>query len=343
MSDATKTTIRVNAKQFVEDLRAGLSDEELMLTYGLDPGTLDKLFRKLVAKNIISEEELDRETQPTMGRAFIPPSEPGEEPHDPDMPGVPPEPAEEPQQPVLKDPTKCPNCRADVGKKALICPECGHVLPGAQRWEEVEGKKPLLERIPPLVLGIIIALPFAVVAFYFLIHLLLPATEADVDKKIARLQKKRATRAAQQNAVSSQESAALQSLMDELSDKRIFVSYSAGLREMQTGPGWEKLNNKTRSLHLSRLSQSMQEAGYNPDFVVIDEEGYTVARVVGTSVEVFEADFETVFKKQEPEKPPLHVMPKPGVPPEMPRGMAPVHPKRPGLPRPSPRPDVRPE
>ena len=44
---------KINAKKFVEDFRAGKSETELMSAHGLNPGTLDKVFRALIDKNFL--------------------------------------------------------------------------------------------------------------------------------------------------------------------------------------------------------------------------------------------------------------------------------------------------
>jgi outer membrane protein assembly factor BamB len=50
---------RVNAREAVIDIRAGLSDEELMSKYGFSARGLTSLVKKLVAANLLTQEELE--------------------------------------------------------------------------------------------------------------------------------------------------------------------------------------------------------------------------------------------------------------------------------------------
>ncbi len=65
------------------------------------------------------------------------------------------------------------------------CPECGHMLPGEERWESVEPPQRLVDRVPPLVLGSIIASPIAVVFFFLFKNIILPMSESAAVSKHA--------------------------------------------------------------------------------------------------------------------------------------------------------------
>ncbi|MBI5570671.1 MAG: YIP1 family protein [Desulfomonile tiedjei] len=51
---------KVSAKAAVADIRAGLSDSELMEKYGLSPQGLQSLFRKLIENNLVSAKDISR-------------------------------------------------------------------------------------------------------------------------------------------------------------------------------------------------------------------------------------------------------------------------------------------
>lgn len=57
-----KVTIKVN--HFINDIRSGMSDIDLMGTYGLSAKGLQGTFRKLVEGNFIGQAELDRRAAP---------------------------------------------------------------------------------------------------------------------------------------------------------------------------------------------------------------------------------------------------------------------------------------
>ena len=174
-----KQPLKVNAKMFLKDFREGKSDGELMRLHGLTPQTLAKLVRVLLDKELLDPSELKsrRAEAPTEPEIFIPPSRPQDI--------LPPEPVHEKnrQDYVQSSGSSCPQCGAQVTERMLSCPECGHVLPGQERWEAVEPKKGLTERIHPMVLGCIIALPIGIMLFFLFKDVILPMTEATVEKK----------------------------------------------------------------------------------------------------------------------------------------------------------------
>ena len=168
---------KVNAKVFLNDLRTGMNREELLAMHGLNEKSLDKLVGMLVEREMLDPAELD--SLPALTRHREEDMEPSEGTgSEAAFSGVP---GEIPGSVIL---SQCPQCGAKVGERTLICPECGHVLPGQERWEEVEPKKSLTERIPPLLWGVILAIPVAVLLFFFFKDFMLPATEAKIDKRI---------------------------------------------------------------------------------------------------------------------------------------------------------------
>lgn len=53
-----KRQVRINIESFLEDVRAGLNDNELMHRYGIRAKTLQRVFDKLVATGRVTDDEL---------------------------------------------------------------------------------------------------------------------------------------------------------------------------------------------------------------------------------------------------------------------------------------------
>lgn len=135
--------------KFLVDFRSGCSDEELARKHDLKQSALKKLLRVLEQKRLLSSADLEiRAVEAARMEASLTGLD------QPDLP--------RPEEFV----STCPQCRAAVTEKLLTCPECGHVLPGEERWSNLEPKKGLLDRVPPIVWGCIIALPIGLLVFY---------------------------------------------------------------------------------------------------------------------------------------------------------------------------------
>lgn len=66
-----KVKVRIKVNELVNDLRAGMSDIELMGRYGLSAKGLESTFRKLVEGNFISQTELNGRAMPYSDTADI--------------------------------------------------------------------------------------------------------------------------------------------------------------------------------------------------------------------------------------------------------------------------------
>ncbi len=53
-------TTAFSKKQFLDDIKAMMTDEELSSKYGLSRPQLQRLFRELVHEGFLTEEELDQ-------------------------------------------------------------------------------------------------------------------------------------------------------------------------------------------------------------------------------------------------------------------------------------------
>jgi hypothetical protein len=269
--------LRVNVKRFLADLRSGMDRERLMEEHGLDPKTLDKLQSLLVKKELLDPSEIPSE--------FPPPSEngvgsySGSIPDEPDALGPPPA----GEGIVGVSLTECPQCGAAVSERALICPECGHVLPGKERWEEVEPKKTLMERIPPTVLGCLLAIPVAVVLFFFLKDFMLPATESQIDKRIQALreeipQGKTPLQAAKDMASSANERV-LKSRVENMIGQGVFSEVDDEYYVFTTGPLWDELSHEDKVRYISGVQSAMVRSGFRVEFEIVGPEGVTLVTV----------------------------------------------------------------
>ncbi|MFH1115073.1 MAG: hypothetical protein V1792_14275 [Pseudomonadota bacterium] len=132
---------RINAGEFVEDFRSGLTDLDLMLKYELDEDDLRVLFKKLLAANMLSKDDL-QERPATVSRA------PGSSPAAPvpvessvrgSKPAMPDRrdtigkaPALDPQGCGNKGKTKvCPSCSRAIPSEAVRCDHCRTRLDGS--------------------------------------------------------------------------------------------------------------------------------------------------------------------------------------------------------------------
>src|SRR5208283_71496 len=149
------------------------------------PSTLAKLLRVLTERNLLDPSELKsrRANAPTEPEIRIPPYRPEEySPEEPVRVARPPD-------RVQDAASSCPQCGAHITERMLSCPECGHVLPGEERWEAVEPKKGLFERVPARVLGYIVALPIGIVLFFLFKDVILPMSESTMEKRAEAIRK----------------------------------------------------------------------------------------------------------------------------------------------------------
>ncbi len=294
--------VKVSAKNFVRDYRAGKSDLDLMNSYNLSPEGLNKLLKKLVEKQLLFPSELKSDRsfpstelldapasgEPTPGPRPKLVYEPRREPVI-EMPSTPDEPEAETSSPV--DSSLCPQCGAHVTEKMLICPECGHVLPGEERWSNVEPKPRLVDRVPPKVLGTIVALPIAVVLFFVFKDIILPMTETTIEKRTKAALTARSTRSKAPALVKGPSSKvdpdeALDRLVDELIQLGVFANANDELTVFHTGDQWWGMSGDDRMEVLDRLRKAMQKSVGEFELEVLDASGGAVAWVNNDSVEL---------------------------------------------------------
>ncbi|MBM3299656.1 MAG: hypothetical protein FJY85_06860 [Deltaproteobacteria bacterium] len=269
------TTQRVNAKRFLQDYRAGKTDEELMEAYGLSRKTLEKLLKKLVDENLLDSSEVRSE------RPF------------PATVALKPEPmARRPQRPAAAKPdssSTCPQCGASVTVSMLICPECGHVLPGEERWARVEPKKGLLDRIPPKVLGSLLAIPAAVALFFVFKDIIIPMTDATIEKQAETARKKGHSQGAdrfprRQQPEQRQSLRTVEKRVRQLIADDILAGANADFTVLSAGLRWWDITEEERVECMEAIRSAMAEAGEAFQINVVDSEGKILARGTETSL-----------------------------------------------------------
>lgn len=134
---------RINAGEFVEDFRSGLTDLDLMLKYELDEDDLRVLFKKLLAANKLSKDDL-QERPATVSRASgSSPAATAPVPVESSVRGSKPAtsarrdiigkaPARDSRGRGNKGKTKvCPSCSKEIPSEAIRCDHCRTLLDGS--------------------------------------------------------------------------------------------------------------------------------------------------------------------------------------------------------------------
>ncbi len=280
----------IHAKKFVRDLRAGKTREELMEAHGLSPRSLEKLLRLLVEKQLIDPSEVNIGMRwalppPETFRAAAPPHEAQH--------------VEPPFERIEREQGKgkfplCPQCGAQVSSRALTCPECGHVLPGEERWESVEPKRTFVERMSPKLLGIVIALPLAILVAYVFKDIILPMSEATVEKRVDAIRKEmpagRSPRGTAREMARLAQSRVVELEVERLKTAGIISEAETDHSAFFVGPFWEQLPVEERIRVLNGLRAVMVQSSMYPNFQLMDSHRRVVAAVTGRSITVGSGD-----------------------------------------------------
>lgn len=262
-----------------------MSDEELMLLHGLDRSGLDKLLRILVEKGLVQQAELQARARVVSG----PPASFGSA-GDAGILGQADTTTVEDlrREARAPDPTRCPQCGAPVTKRMLTCPECGHVLPGEERWESVEPKPGLWERIPPKVLGCIVALPAAVLVVFIFKDMLLPMTAVSIEKKSDRIRQevKHLRKPLKQTKEVALEASmrVVESEVARLIQQEVLSTRNEDCTVFIKGFRWANLSRDEKMTYLNELSRTMESAQVPVNFQVQDYQGRTIAHVTEEGV-----------------------------------------------------------
>lgn len=268
---------KTNAKKFVEDFRSGKSEEELMSAHGLNPGTLDKVFRALIDKNLLERAEVARrrEPEPKFNEPLPHPEPLDWAAHSAEMRRI-----SEAQQ---DSGSFCPQCGAKVSKKMLTCPECGHVIPGQDRWAEAEPKTGLLYRLSPKTIGCILALPVAVVLYFFFKNIILPMAETVGDKRAQAVRKEipsgKTPMQAAKDLARELSTKTIKAEVTRYIDDEILLSAREDYSAFTVGVKWDFLSAQEKETFVQELSLTMEGSGLKKDFRLVSPSGQTIAKV----------------------------------------------------------------
>jgi hypothetical protein len=279
-----KTKPTVNAKKFLQDFRSGKSDQELMRRHGLDQRGLTKVLHLLVERKLLDEADL------LASHSFRP-----EEPYEPPPSRKPvPGSAPRPDQPPLihgsysASGTKCPQCGATVSTKVLTCPECGHVLPGEERWANLEPEKGFFDRVPPKLLGILIALPAAALLFYVFRDMILPMAELKAEKQRKEIQdtleQSHGPMQAAKEVVAKRGLRGLEAVIERLMGQEIIQRVEPDYSIFVAGARWNEISSFDKERSLSEIRSALIKANLSPEFDVNDAYGGLLVRVKRSSM-----------------------------------------------------------
>lgn len=267
---------KVNAKRFVEDYLAGIEDGHLMQTHGLTRSTLKKLLVMLVEKNFLSRADLRESHRSLMN--VTPEIENGQ------LSGG-----------IRKDRpdprSLCPQCGADVGKNMLTCPECGHVLPGEDRWARAERKKTLFERIPPRVLGIVIAIGVGIGLFFLFTRIILPMSDTIGEKRADAIRHEtrgKSPKKAAKDMVQAVTVKPVQYELNRLISEHILVSANEDYTVFVTAPGWARLSRVAKVNCLAGIRAAMEQSILTADFQLVAQGGQLLAKVKGSFIDLYD-------------------------------------------------------
>ena len=309
-------TKRVHAKKFIKDLRAGKTREELMVTHELSPKSLDKTLRLLVEKQLIEPSE----AHISENREFSRPADASPFPSPNEALSVEGSPEQIARKRSQAGFPLCPQCGAQVSSRALICPECGHVLPGEERWERVERKKTLLDRMSPKTLGILIALPIALIVVYVFKDIILPMTEATIDKRVNTLRQEmpvgKSPQQTTRDMVRSANTHTVALEVERLKTAGVLSESEPDYTAFVVGPFWEELPIEERVKVLEDLRAIMLQSSVHPSFRLLDVHRQTVATVTrrsvvigsGEAAQTFDASETETEAPQAPQAPPPQVL-----------------------------------
>ncbi|MBI5248270.1 MAG: zinc-ribbon domain-containing protein, partial [Desulfomonile tiedjei] len=183
----------------------------------------------------------------------------------------------------------CPQCGAQVSKKMLTCPECGHVIPGQDRWAEAEPKTGLLQRLSPKTIGCILAFPVAVVLFFFFKNIIVPMAETVGDKRAQAVRKEipkgKTPMEAAKDMAKELSTRTISAEVTRYIEDEILTSAKVDFSSFTVGPKWEQLTAQERELFVREISLAMEGSNLKKDFRLVSPSGHTIAKVVdGTAI-----------------------------------------------------------
>jgi hypothetical protein len=279
---------KVNVKAFLNDYRSGMVDTELMSMHGLTASTLAKLLKVLQEKELLHASEV-RPAGPALGSQRGPGTTSSREGRRPVAPPV----VQDLPDDVSDSAFRCQQCGAAVAGKMLTCPECGHVLPGEERWSNLEPEKSLLHRMPPWVVGCIIALPIAIGLFFVFKYILVPMSSASIQQRSKsqfRAMSPKQGLAAARDQAGKASVLPIQKEVDALISEGVISAASSDYAGFTVTDRWFDLPREHKIKHIARVGSALVASGLMARFQVFSPAGDLVARVSASSVDLIDKD-----------------------------------------------------
>lgn len=261
----------VNVKKFLTDFREGASDADLMTRHGLDKRGLQKMLAILEERQLVPTEDLKR-------FRYASPATP--EQGDPVAGG---EPDADPN-------SRCSQCGAHVTEEMLTCPECGHVLPGETRWSRVQPERSARFRIPPWIIGCIIACPMALGLYAVFKHVLIPMSAASIQKRTHHTGTP--AHGAQHPAPGTGKAHStvppIQEKVQSLTADGILLKTSSDFTIFTVSDRWYKLSRDEKLSLVTLLASALEASGLGTSFEIRDDAGIVGARTNPQAVELLD-------------------------------------------------------
>ena len=162
------------------------------------------------------------------------------------------------------------------------------MLPGEERWSQVEPALKLTERIPPAILGTILAIPVGIALFIFFWYFVLPAQETRVNKKIDRLMQETGDKAPLKAAEQQASAASLRvvdTVYERLLFEEVFVDKNDDYTSLTAGVTWNNATNQQRVVWINLIGRAMTRAGLPAEFEIVDQSGNQIGYVTEKSIE----------------------------------------------------------
>jgi hypothetical protein len=287
---------KVNAKRFLEDYRSGLSDQELMRLHGLSPASLQKLLLVLQQRGLLSAAVARAERSSRLPDAQTDRRSGRHERATRSGQRSGPAPLEE-------SGFHCRQCGASIDGNMLTCPECGHVLPGEERWSHVGTRDRMLPRVPPWVLGCVLALPIGIGLLLVFKHILIPLSSASIQQRTrphgAVVSERQHLPAAIDQAKAGKR-LPVHAETERLVGEGVVSEASPDFTGFMMSDAWHNLSRDEKIKHVVAIRSALEASDLSVQFTFVDSSGGWVARVSARIMELRDKEgFTDVIDPQE--------------------------------------------